>query len=217
VRFSVGEFKNTKKHFLGEVHVKNFLLFTKKTEAEKAFFPAMSFLRFYRVFLPFLVSPHEQLRNKNTTHHTTTFSCFKTSTTNNKNSQKKAAGQVRRPLPPSPSAPLGPPRWAADEAICSPTPRPGGTGIVHRAPLGRDFCACAASLSLGSRKPPTVDLVPQVVIADVSASRARLVLLSELDAAGHTDALEIPLLLSSDVVAADVELDQRPIVGRNVR
>jgi hypothetical protein len=34
------------------------------------------------------------------------------------------------------------------------------------------------------------------------------VLLSELDV--HTDALEIPLLLSSDVVIADVELDQRP-------
>jgi hypothetical protein len=33
---------------------------------------------------------------------------------------------------------------------------------------------------------------------------------SELDATGHVDALEIPLLLSSDVVAADVELDQRP-------
>ena len=35
-------------------------------------------------------------------------------------------------------------------------------------------------------------------------------LLSELDAAGHADALEIPLLLSSDVVAADIELNQRP-------
>jgi hypothetical protein len=51
------------------------------------------------------------------------------------------------------------------------------------------------------------------VIADVDARRARLVLLSELDAAGHTDALEILLLLSSDVVPADVEFDQRPIVG----
>jgi hypothetical protein len=35
------------------------------------------------------------------------------------------------------------------------------------------------------------------------------VLLSELDAAGHT-ALETLLLLTSDLVAADVELDQRP-------
>jgi hypothetical protein len=50
------------------------------------------------------------------------------------------------------------------------------------------------------------------VIADVDASRARLVLLSEFDVAGHTDALEILLLLSSDAVAADVKLDQRPIV-----
>jgi hypothetical protein len=39
------------------------------------------------------------------------------------------------------------------------------------------------------------------------------VLLSELDAADHTDALEIPLLPSSDVIVADVELDQRPHIG----
>jgi hypothetical protein len=39
------------------------------------------------------------------------------------------------------------------------------------------------------------------------------VLRSELGTAGHTDALEIPLPLMSDVVAADVELNQRPIVG----
>jgi len=37
-------------------------------------------------------------------------------------------------------------------------------------------------------------------------------LLGELDAAGHADALETLLLLSSDEVAADVELDQRPVV-----
>jgi hypothetical protein len=54
------------------------------------------------------------------------------------------------------------------------------------------------------------------VIADVDAPRARLVLLSELDTAGHTDALEIPLLLSSDVVAADVELDQRPHISDGI-
>jgi hypothetical protein len=36
------------------------------------------------------------------------------------------------------------------------------------------------------------------------------VLLSEFDTAGHTDTLEILLLLSSDVVAADIELGQRP-------
>ena len=38
-------------------------------------------------------------------------------------------------------------------------------------------------------------------------------LLSELDAAGHTDALETPLLLSSDSIVADVEFDQgsRPV------
>jgi hypothetical protein len=37
-----------------------------------------------------------------------------------------------------------------------------------------------------------------------------VLLISERDAAGHTDALEIPLLLSSDVIVANVELDQRP-------
>ena len=37
-------------------------------------------------------------------------------------------------------------------------------------------------------------------------------LLSELDTAGHTYALETPLLLSSDVIPADVELGQRGIV-----
>jgi hypothetical protein len=35
---------------------------------------------------------------------------------------------------------------------------------------------------------------------------------SELDAAGHTYALETALLLSSDVIPADVELGQRPLV-----
>jgi hypothetical protein len=33
---------------------------------------------------------------------------------------------------------------------------------------------------------------------------------SELDAAGHADVLEVLLLLSLDVIAADIELDQRP-------
>jgi hypothetical protein len=48
------------------------------------------------------------------------------------------------------------------------------------------------------------------IIADVDAPCTRLVLLSEFDIAGYTDALEIPLLLSSNVVTADIELDQRP-------
>jgi hypothetical protein len=54
------------------------------------------------------------------------------------------------------------------------------------------------------------------VIADVDAPLARVVLLSELDAAGHTDALEILLLHSSDAVVADVKLDQRPHIGDGV-
>jgi hypothetical protein len=45
----------------------------------------------------------------------------------------------------------------------------------------------------------------------------RVVLLSELDAASHTDVLEIPLLFSSDLIVADVELDQGPVVGRGIR
>jgi hypothetical protein len=55
-------------------------------------------------------------------------------------------------------------------------------------------------------------------IADVNAPRTttRLVLLSEFDTAGPTDALEISLLLSSDVVAADGELGQRPIAADGI-
>jgi hypothetical protein len=50
------------------------------------------------------------------------------------------------------------------------------------------------------------------IIAGADAPCA-LLLHSEIDAAGHRHALEAPLLLSSDVIIADVELDQRPIVG----
>jgi hypothetical protein len=42
-------------------------------------------------------------------------------------------------------------------------------------------------------------------------------LLIKLDAAGRADALEISFLLSSDAVAADVELGQRPFVGEDIR
>ena len=38
----------------------------------------------------------------------------------------------------------------------------------------------------------------------------------EIDAAGQANALETPLLLSSDAITADVELGQRPIVGGGV-
>jgi hypothetical protein len=55
------------------------------------------------------------------------------------------------------------------------------------------------------------------VVADVDALvRLMRCLLSELDAAGHADALEIPLLLGSNEVSADVELDQRPHIGDGV-
>jgi hypothetical protein len=49
------------------------------------------------------------------------------------------------------------------------------------------------------------------VIADVDAPRTRLCY-SASSMPPATDALEIPLLLASDLVAADVELDQRPNV-----
>jgi hypothetical protein len=49
------------------------------------------------------------------------------------------------------------------------------------------------------------------ITADDSAPRA-LPLDSEVDAAGQANALETPLLLSSDGIVADVELDQRPVI-----
>jgi hypothetical protein len=61
-----------------------------------------------------------------------------------------------------------------------------------------------------------VSLAVVDVIADVDAPCTRLVLLNEFDTAGHTDALEIPLLLSSDVVIADAELDECPHTGDSV-
>ena len=53
------------------------------------------------------------------------------------------------------------------------------------------------------------------IIAGADAPRA-LLLRSEIDAAGHANALETPLLLRSDVIAADIELVQRPIVGGGI-
>jgi hypothetical protein len=51
------------------------------------------------------------------------------------------------------------------------------------------------------------------IIADVDAPRACLVrcLLSELDTTGHTDALQMLLLLNSDVIITHIELGQCPI------
>jgi hypothetical protein len=47
------------------------------------------------------------------------------------------------------------------------------------------------------------------IIADVCNWRC---LHGEIDAAGHANALETPFLLSSDVIVADVELDERPVI-----
>jgi hypothetical protein len=38
----------------------------------------------------------------------------------------------------------------------------------------------------------------------------------QLDAAGHANALELSLLRSSDVIAADAELNQRPVVADGI-
>jgi hypothetical protein len=58
---------------------------------------------------------------------------------------------------------------------------------------------------------PMSAVIAVAIIADANAPRA-LLLHSEIDAAGHANALETPLLLSSDVIAADVEFDQRPVI-----
>jgi hypothetical protein len=46
----------------------------------------------------------------------------------------------------------------------------------------------------------------------ISAAVVDRCLVYEIDAAGHANALEIPFLLSSDVIEADVELDERPLL-----
>jgi hypothetical protein len=51
----------------------------------------------------------------------------------------------------------------------------------------------------------------------LSLMSMRLVhLRSELDAAGRAYALQSLLVHSSDVITADVQLDQRPIVGMDI-
>jgi hypothetical protein len=61
---------------------------------------------------------------------------------------------------------------------------------------------------------PSTSTCSADLIAGVNASHARLVLRAtyELDATGQADTPEISLLISSNEGAADVELDQRPII-----
>jgi hypothetical protein len=56
-------------------------------------------------------------------------------------------------------------------------------------------------------------LLPLLSLLSPMPMRLVRCLLGELDTAGHTDALEFPLVFTSDDIAADVELDQRPIAG----
>jgi hypothetical protein len=57
---------------------------------------------------------------------------------------------------------------------------------------------------------PLIPLLSLLSLLSLMSMRFVRCLLGELDAAGHTDALEFPLLLTSNVIAADVKLDQRP-------
>jgi hypothetical protein len=60
---------------------------------------------------------------------------------------------------------------------------------------------------------PLFPLLSLLSLLSLMSMRLVRCLLSELNATGHADALEIPLLLISDVIAADIELGQCPIVG----
>jgi hypothetical protein len=61
---------------------------------------------------------------------------------------------------------------------------------------------------------PLIPLLSLLSLLSLMSMRFVRCLLGKLDAAGHTDALEFPLLLTSSVISADVELDQRPVVGQ---
>jgi hypothetical protein len=61
-----------------------------------------------------------------------------------------------------------------------------------------------------------VPLLSLLSLLPLALMRLVRCLLGELDAAGHTYALESPLLLTSDVIAADVELDQRLHIGDSI-
>jgi hypothetical protein len=63
---------------------------------------------------------------------------------------------------------------------------------------------------------PLIPLLSLLSLLSLMSMRLVRCLLGELDAAGHTDALESPLLLTSDIIAADVELDQRPHIGDGI-
>jgi hypothetical protein len=67
-----------------------------------------------------------------------------------------------------------------------------------------------------NRLMPLIPLLSLLSLLPLASMRLVRCLLGELDAAGHTYALDLPLLLTSDVIAADVELDQRSIVGGGV-
>ena len=90
-----GEFKNTIKHFFGEIHVKNF--WPKKVRGKKNFFPFVFSHRFF--FIAFLaVSLQEEPKN-------TIKIFFKIRPENRKKSQKRYHGTyvaffffLRRPL-----------------------------------------------------------------------------------------------------------------------
>jgi hypothetical protein len=59
-------------------------------------------------------------------------------------------------------------------------------------------------------------ILPVLSLLSLMSVRLVCCLRRELDFAGHADALEIPLLLSSDAIVADVELGQGPHIGDGV-
>jgi hypothetical protein len=63
---------------------------------------------------------------------------------------------------------------------------------------------------------PLFLLLPLLSPLPLMSMRLMPCLHSELDTAGQADALEIPPLLSSDVIPADIELDQRPHIGDGI-
>jgi hypothetical protein len=67
----------------------------------------------------------------------------------------------------------------------------------------------AADVGYDRRCQP-LPLVSLLSLLSLMSMRLVCCLVSEFDTAGLADALENPLLLSSDGIVADVELDQRP-------
>jgi hypothetical protein len=67
-------------------------------------------------------------------------------------------------------------------------------------------------VDVGCRPLLLFPIFPLLLLLSVMLMGLVRCLLSELDAAGQADALELLLLRSSDAISADVKLDKRPVV-----